>query len=202
MWVVFALATLAGVYLVFEAGWPVIVIGVAGILCAMAYTGGPFALGYHGLGDVATFLFFGPVAVIGAYYVQSETFEIEPTIASISMGAVVTAILVVNNLRDIETDRRAGKRTLGVVMGDRPTRVWYAALLVVAFVVAVGVPAFAYEPAWSWIALAPAPLAFVLARRVLGSTSGRALNPILKRTAQLALLMAIAFAIAVGLSRV
>lgn len=201
MWLTFALAAIAGVYLTVEAGWPVLVIGIAGILCAMAYTGGPWALGYHGLGDAATFLFFGPIAVSGTYFVQADDLTGMVLLASAGIGFAVTAILVVNNLRDLETDRRAGKRTLGVLMGDRATRLWYVVLVVAAFAMCVAV-VVRYEAAWAVLLLLPVPLAVRLSRVVLGGTRGRALNPALKQSAQLALVLSVAFSLAVALSRV
>lgn len=201
MWLSFGLATVAGVYLVAVAGWPVVLIGVAAILCAMAYTGGPWALGYHGLGDAATFLFFGPAAVIGAYFVQAGEVTAASVWTSVAVGCVITALLVVNNIRDLETDRAAGKRTFAVFIGPAASRVWYTALVAAAAGIAVAVTVTAYEARWAWVLALPLPLAFRLVQSVLGGLSGRALNPVLKRTAQLSLLLSVAFALAVSLSR-
>lgn len=129
-------ALLVGVYLVSVAGMPVVWIGVASLVCAVAYTGGPFPLAYHGLGDLFVFVFFGLVAVAGTVYVQTLAFSWEALWAGAGVGAVSTAILVVNNLRDIGTDRRAGKRTLAVRLGVIGTRVEYTLL----WALAVGVP--------------------------------------------------------------
>ena len=117
MAVAFGIATLAGIYLTLIAGWPVVIIGIASMLAALAYTGGPWPFGYRALGELFTFLFFGVVAVVGTYYVETNRVSLEVLAASLPVGLTVTAILVVNNVRDIETDRAAGKRTLAVVLG-------------------------------------------------------------------------------------
>ncbi|MCA1554975.1 MAG: 1,4-dihydroxy-2-naphthoate polyprenyltransferase, partial [Chloroflexi bacterium] len=123
MGVIFALAALVGLYLVAAAGWQLLVLGALAILSALAYTGGPFPLGYHGLGDLFVFIFFGLVGVMGTYYIQTGEFDLVALMAAIAVGLLVTNILVVNNLRDIETDRAAGKRTLAVRLGERATRI-------------------------------------------------------------------------------
>ncbi len=200
MWVVFGLATIAGVYLAYAGGWPIIIAGVACIAGALVYTGGPWPIGYHGLGDVFTFGFFGLVAVPGTVYVQAQTIPDFTWVAAIPVGATVTAILVVNNLRDIATDRRAGKRTLGVIMGDRLTRYWYGTLVTVAFVVALG--AWPLGP-MGWTALlvlgALVPL-MKAARPVFDGTNGRALNAALKATANFNLVFGLLFAVAIATS--
>jgi 1,4-dihydroxy-2-naphthoate octaprenyltransferase len=108
----FGLAALIGLYLVWVGGWPILVVGLLSILSGIAYTGGPWPLGYHGLGDLFVFVFFGVVAVTGSAYLQTGQLEPFALLASVPVGMLVTAILVVNNLRDVETDRAAGKRTL------------------------------------------------------------------------------------------
>ncbi|HST68672.1 MAG TPA: 1,4-dihydroxy-2-naphthoate polyprenyltransferase, partial [Solirubrobacterales bacterium] len=131
-WAAFAIATLAGIYLAVEVGPEIIVIGVASIVAGILYTGGPRPYGYEGLGEVFVFVFFGLVAVNGSYYVQLEELDWLPFWLSVSVGFLSTAILVVNNVRDIDTDRRAGKRTLAVRLGRERTRRMYAAMLVLA----------------------------------------------------------------------
>ena len=130
---VFGLAALIGVYLILVGGWPILLVGVAAIAAAVAYTGGPKPFGYMGLGDIAVFVFFGLVAVVGTYYVQALTITPASIIASLPMGALITAILVVNNLRDIDTDRQAGKHTLAVRFGRRGARLEYTLLLAAAY---------------------------------------------------------------------
>src|SRR4051794_40886864 len=127
---VFAVATLIGLYLTLVGGWPILVVGVLSIISAVAYTGGPWPLGYHGLGEVFVFLFFGVLAVAGTYYLQTGTITALALATSVPVGLLCTAILVVNNIRDIETDRRAGKRTLAVRLGRHGTRVLFTACLV------------------------------------------------------------------------
>jgi 1,4-dihydroxy-2-naphthoate octaprenyltransferase len=122
MWVTFGLAALLGLYLAWVGGWPIILIGVASIAAAILYTGGPFPFGYYGLGDLFVFIFFGLVAVCGTYYIQVAALTPLAIWSSIPMGLLITAILVVNNLRDIDTDRQAGKRTLAVRLGTEGAR--------------------------------------------------------------------------------
>jgi 1,4-dihydroxy-2-naphthoate octaprenyltransferase len=182
--VCFALATACGVYLVARAGWPVVAIGVASILAALAYTGGPYPLGYHGLGDVFVVIFFGGVAVAGTAFVQLGRLPTWALLAAVPVGALATAILVVNNLRDRDTDRAAGKRTLIVRFGPRFAHVEYALLLVAAFAVPAALAAS--RGAWLLLPFAAAPLA--LRRLVeLGTRDGKALNPTLIATARLLL---------------
>ncbi len=132
MWLTFAMAILVGLYLVFRGGWPIVVVGLLSIAAGIAYTGGPFPLGYHGLGDVFVFLFFGLVAVVGTYYVQAQAISPLSVWSAIPIGLLATAILVVNNLRDIETDARAGKKTLAVRAGRGAARLQYGLLLLAA----------------------------------------------------------------------
>ncbi len=135
MWIAFGLASLAGLYLIIQAGWPVLLIGLASILAGIAYTGGPFPFGYHGLGDFFVFVFFGPVAVVGTYFVQSGAASPAAVWSSLPIGSLATAILVVNNLRDIETDAIAGKHTLAVRLGRSGTRLEYLLLGVISYLV-------------------------------------------------------------------
>jgi 1,4-dihydroxy-2-naphthoate octaprenyltransferase len=187
MGVVIALTVLVGLYLISVGGWPILAVGVAAIVAALAYTGGPFPFGYYGLGDFFVFLFFGIVAVCGTYFVQALTVTPAVLIASLAIGALVTAILVVNNYRDIETDRKANKRTLAVMLGRQGARIEYYLLLIVAF----AVPPllwllFGYSPAvlLAWLTV---PSAVDLARTIAVATDGPTLNKTLGRTAQLGL---------------
>lgn len=199
MWVVFALALLTGAYLTYEAGPAIVVIGLLSIASALAYTGGPYPLGYHGLGDVFVFVFFGLVAVCGSSYVHARVIpELAPW-AALPMGALSTAILVVNNVRDRETDVRAGKRTLAVRFGRRGALAEYIAL----FVLAYGTPLYLFATrSLAPMVLLPwvtAPLALRLVRGVVRE-HGRALNPLLVGTAKLLFLFGLLFALGIALA--
>ncbi|MDP2481559.1 MAG: 1,4-dihydroxy-2-naphthoate polyprenyltransferase [Candidatus Palauibacterales bacterium] len=148
----FGLALLPGLYLAWVAGWPVVAVGLASIAAGMAYTGGPWPLAYHGLGEPFVFVFFGLVAVSVTEYVQTLTFDPSSLVAGCGVGALTTAILVVNNLRDIPTDRLADKHTLAVRLGEEGSRREYALFLLVALAAPVaGVALFGW-PAWSLLA--------------------------------------------------
>ena len=181
---VLAAAMAVGVYLVWVGGWPVVWIGLASVACAVLYTGGPFPLAYNGLGDVFVFVFFGLVAVGGTYYVQALTWPVDALLAGVGLGGLNTAILVVNNLRDLETDRAVGKHTLAVRLGLRGTRAEYVAMLLAAVAVpVVGVLRLSW-PATALAALAAIPLAVAPTRTVLDFSHPRELLPVLGATAR------------------
>jgi 1,4-dihydroxy-2-naphthoate polyprenyltransferase len=193
--ITFGLAMLIGVYLITVGGWPILVIGLLSILFGLAYTGGPFPLAYNGLGDVFVFIFFGLVAVAGSSYLQSGSLDGLALVAAIPIGLLIAAILVINNLRDIHTDARAGKHTLAVIIGEQATRWQYALFLVGAW----AVPPILWLGGWTspWVMLSwiSVPLGVVLVRLVLRGLSGRPLNMMLKRTGQLVLLFGLPFAL-------
>lgn len=200
MVVVFGLATVVGLYLIWVGGWPVLAIGAASILAALAYTGGPAPFGYYGLGDLFVFIFFGLVAVCGTYYVQTLTLTRDVLLAAAPVGFLITAILVVNNLRDIDTDRRARKRTLAVLIGRNATQLEYRALLGLAYLLPIllwwlrgGWP----WPLLSWLTL---PLDLQLVRTLRQASTGAVYNQTLAGTARLSLLFSILFAIGLALS--
>jgi 1,4-dihydroxy-2-naphthoate octaprenyltransferase len=193
--VTFALAALIGLYLVTVGGWPILALGVASLLSAIAYTGGPFPIGYHGLGDLFVFLFFGLGAVCGTYYVQALGLTPKAVVAAISVGAITTAILVVNNLRDIETDRRVGKRTLAVMIGPRATRMEYLLLLAVAYAVPFLLWSGGPSTIWALLPWLTLPLAVRLTRTLFVTTEGPPLNKALAGTANLDLAFSVLFAI-------
>ena len=194
MWLAFGAATLVGVYLIYVAGWPVLALGVASIAAAYLYTGGPRPYGYLGFGDLAVFLFFGPGAVAGTYYVQAVSLSWLAVMASIPIGALATAILVVNNLRDIETDARAGKRTLAVRIGDGPTRAYFFLLLVVAYGVPTLLWGLGMRDAWVLLPWLSLPLALRLAAR-MRHERGLSLNGCLFHTARLEVVFGLLFAL-------
>lgn len=188
MWGALAAAAVPGAYLIHVGGWPILALGVAAMLAAVTYTGGPWPYGYRGLGDPAVFVFFGLVAVSGTFYVQAGRWSLESLWLGAGPGALATAILVVNNLRDIDTDARAGKRTLAVMLGRRGTRGEYAGLCLLATLVPVaGVWGLGWPPT-TLLALASLGLLAGPARTVLGGAAGQedadVLDPALVGTAR------------------
>ena len=171
MWSSFGLAALAGLYLIYVGGWPILVLGFLSILAAIAYTAGPLPLGYHGLGDLAVFIFFGLIAVVGTYYVQAHHVTAVAFVVALPMGALITAILVVNNIRDADTDRKAGKRTLAVLLGRRGARVEFLLLILIAYATPLVLWRGYGMQAWVLLPFATIPLALRLLRAVAGSAS-------------------------------
>ncbi len=187
MVVVFGLAALVGLYLITVGGWPILALGASAIVAALLYSGGPLPYGYYGLGEFFVFLFFGVAAVAGTYYVQALTVTAQVWLASVPVGALITAVLVVNNVRDRATDAQANKRTLAVLLGDQGARVEYVALLVVAYAAAI---VLALDSLWLLLPFASLPLALRLLRDVR-TQRGRALNQTLAGTARLSLIFSI-----------
>jgi 1,4-dihydroxy-2-naphthoate polyprenyltransferase len=184
-WVAFGVAVAAGVYLTALAGPLILAVGAVSILAGVLYTGGPRPYGYEGLGEAFVFLFFGLVAVNGSYFVQVERLDWLPFALSLPVGFLATAILVVNNVRDVDTDRRAGKRTLAVRLGRDRARTLYAGLVLAAYLaLPIGLVA-ADGPAWALIALVSLPLAARPLRAVRTRTDGPALNAALAGTGAL-----------------
>lgn len=190
---VIGVAGVVGLWLTTIGGPVLLLVGILAVVAALAYTGGPWAYGYRGLGEVFVFVFFGLVAVVGTAYLQAGRVETLFWVAAVPVGALTTAILVVNNLRDIPTDTAAGKRTLAVMLGVQRTRLEYAALLFAAFVVPVvlvaagrGLPVL--------LPLLALPLASPLLRTVRTFSEPRQLNLVLKGTARLALVHGVLFA--------
>lgn len=191
MVVVFGLAALDGIYLIFVGGWPILVLGVAAILAALGYTGGPLPYGYYGLGEVFVFLFFGFAAVVGTYYVQALAVTAQVWLAAAPVGALITGVLVVNNYRDRATDAQAKKRTLAVLLGERGARIEYIALIVLAYAIAV---ILAFDSLWLLLPFVSVPLAWQLVRAVRTQT-GSVLNQTLAGTARLGLIYSILLSI-------
>jgi len=216
--VAFLLAVLIGGYLVWVGGLPIVVIGVASVASGIAYTAGPYPLGYHGLGDPFVFVFFGPVAVAGSYYVQAVaqleavasatavaghsvimgvppgTLPAAAVLAGVPMGALATNILVINNIRDRDTDMAAGKRTLAVRLGYRASRIQFVGLLGLAYLspVVLWAGRFGYSVLLGLLSL---PYAVLLTRTVLARTDGDALNPALEQMGRLLALFAVLFTV-------
>lgn len=188
----FGVAGVVGAALAFAVGPELFVVGVASILAGWFYTGGSNPYGYLGLGEVFVFVFFGLVATVGSAYVQPTGWSWVALLAAVPIGALATALLVANNLRDIPTDEATGKRTLAVRLGDRWTRVLFTALLVLPFVLLV--PIALVRP-WVLLALAAVPLAFLALRPVRSGAAGRALIPVLERTGRTQLLYGLLLAV-------
>jgi 1,4-dihydroxy-2-naphthoate octaprenyltransferase len=190
-WVAFLIAALAGIYLVVEAGWELLLIGAASIVAGVLYTGGPRPYGYVGLGEVFVFLFFGVVAVTGSYFVQTSEFSWKAVILSVPVGLLACAVLMVNNTRDMDTDRRAGKNTLAVRLGRERMRTVFALTLYVSFALVPVIWLVTGLTAWINLALLGLPLVPPLARTVRERTDGAALNRALGDTARLELVFCV-----------
>ena len=182
-----------GLYLVWRGGWPIAVLGMLAILSALAYTGGPAPLGYLGLGDLFVFVFFGLIAVTGTAFVQTRAVTPLAIAAAVPMGCLATAILVVNNLRDVATDRAAGKRTVAVRLGPGGTRVEYAVFVTAAYLSLPLAWSLGWLAGWWWLPWLSLPVAVPVTAGVL-RTTGAALNPLLAATARLELLFGLLLA--------
>jgi 1,4-dihydroxy-2-naphthoate octaprenyltransferase len=184
-YVAFAVAVAAGAYLAYVAGPEMLAVGVVSIAAGVLYTGGPRPYGYAGLGEVFVFLFFGLVAVTGSYYVQTEDLTAESLALAVPVGLLAAAILVVNNVRDIDTDRRAGKRTLAVKLGRAGARRLFAAMLAISYAVPVAIAAAGGLSWWALLPLASLPLVPPLWKTVSTRTDGPSLNGALAGTGRL-----------------
>ncbi len=200
-YVSFGVAVLAGVYLVAVAGWQLLLVGGASILAGVLYTGGPRPYGYEGLGEVFVFLFFGIVAVAGSYFVQVRHLSWEAFALAVPVGLLAAAILVVNNIRDIETDRRAGKRTLAVRLGRHRARTMFAVIVYLAYALAPVTWIFGPLRPWlllSWLTL---PLGAQVVRTVRNHLDGPSLNTALAQTGMLQLAFCMLLSAGLLLSR-
>ncbi|HTA05551.1 MAG TPA: 1,4-dihydroxy-2-naphthoate octaprenyltransferase, partial [Solirubrobacteraceae bacterium] len=187
-------AVAAGVYLVIVAGWELLVVGAASILAGVLYTGGPRPYGYEGLGELFVFLFFGIVAVSGSYFVQVQQLPWQAFACAVPVGLLASAILVVNNVRDLETDRRAGKRTLAVRLGRERTRVLYSSMVIGAFITAPLPWAFGSMTAWLFLCWLAIPLAAGVIKVVRTRVDGPALNGALAKTGATQLVFCLLYA--------
>ncbi|MFH1688408.1 MAG: 1,4-dihydroxy-2-naphthoate polyprenyltransferase [bacterium] len=190
----FGLATVAGAYLVYVAGWPILVIGLLSLMLGWLYTAGPYPLGYHGLGEIFVLVFFGPVAVAGTYYVQAQTFAWTTVVAGLAPGLMSVGILAVNNLRDADGDALAGKRTLAVRFGKSFAKLEYIVSVIVAAMVPLSLSLWLEDHYWAnltWLV----PLAAIPIFRLVMTRQGRILNRALAATGMLLLLYTLLFAI-------
>ena len=190
-------SAIPGLYLASVGGWPVILIGLLSFAAALAYSGGPYPLASHGLGDLFVFIFFGLVAVCGTYYVQALRLTPIVWLMGAIQGLLITAILVVNNLRDIQTDRRSGKQTLAVRIGERGSRIEYLLLLTIAYAIPIILWLNGRSPVWVILPLLSLPQAMSLNRRIWKSAGGPELNQVLASTAKLALVYSLLLSIGI-----
>ena len=200
-YVSFGIAVLAGIYLVAVAGWVLLLVGAASILAGVLYTGGPRPYGYEGLGELFVFLFFGIVAVVGSFFVQIEHLHWEAFALAVPVGLLASAILVVNNFRDIDTDRRAGKRTLAVRIGRRRTRDLYATMVYGAYLLCPVTWLFGPLRPWVLLPWLTIPLAAPIIRIVRNRTDGPSLNQALAQTGMLQLAFCMLLSAGLLLSR-
>jgi 1,4-dihydroxy-2-naphthoate octaprenyltransferase len=201
MWVVFGLAALLGIYLIAVAGWPVALIGAAAIAAAIAYTGGPYPLGYNGLGEIFVFIFFGLVAECGTIFVEAG--ELNPLAwwSAIPVGLLVVNILVVNNLRDIETDRAAGKKTLTVKFGVEGAWAEYMVCLVIAYAIPLVMVLLGKGPVWLLLAWLSLPAVQPLVRSVFHD-KGSLLNNTLAGSGRLVLVYSLFYSAGLIIARI
>ena len=192
MWLIFALAIGVGFYLAYVGGWPIVVIGLASILAGIAYTGGPYPLGYHGWGDVFVFIFFGLIAVPGTYYLQNGSFTNTALGLGAALGMLSTAILVVNNIRDMETDIVTGKKTLAVRLGKSFSQIEFSILVTIPFITPLCMWWNTKDNMSLLITLFALPIAVHLIFQLI-SKSGRELNKVLAGTARFLFIFTILF---------
>jgi len=194
-WVAFGVAAAAGVYLIAIAGWVIVIVGVASILATLGYVGGPRPYGYRGLGELFVFVFFGLVATVVSRYVYDRAAPLDVWLLAIPMGFLVTAILVANNIRDIDTDRTAGKRTLAVLIGRDRTRTLFDVLVWGSFLLVGLFGIIGWTPPWTTLAVVTIPLAVPMTVTIHREVSGPPLIAVLKGVARLDLVFGVLVAI-------
>ncbi len=192
----FGIAALAGIYISARSSWLLLIVGALALVAAWTYTGGPKPYGYMALGEVSVFIFFGVVATVGTYFIHVDSVSREVILVSFAMGAIACAILVLNNLRDLEKDAAANKRTLAVVMGDKSTRDLYKWLMFFALIIAVALSFFSFYYLLGLIAL---PLIAKSVRAVSNGASGPALIQLLANTGRIQIIYAVALSLAAWL---
>ena len=190
---VFAAAVIIGIFLVLRGGWPIVLIGIVSVICGILYTGGPYPLAYLGLGEVFVVIFFGPVATLGTYYVQALEFSKEVFIAGLAPGLISTALIAVNNLRDIPTDIKARKRTLAVRFGYRFARIEYTLCILGGLFIPLFLVVMLKDHWFSLIASFAVIPAFFPIRDVVSGISGEMLNDTLAKTGKVLLIFSILF---------
>ena len=192
-------AVAVGLYLTAVAGWPIFAAGIACIAASLAYSGGPYPLASHGLGDLFVFIFFGLVAVCGTYYVQALTVTVQVLWISVPIGLLITAIIVVNNLRDIPTDQKSGKNTLAVILGERGSKLEYLLLVIGAYIMPAVFFVSGGFSAWVLLPLLSIPLSI---RNIIAvyNNKGPSLNQVLAKTAALSLVFSLLLAAGLALA--
>jgi 1,4-dihydroxy-2-naphthoate octaprenyltransferase len=198
MMVCLFLAAMVFFYLALVGGWPIVLIGIASVLAALAYSGGPYPLASHGLGEIFVFIFFGLVAVGGTYLVQAGELTWMVLLAAVPPGLLITAIMVVNNLRDIDTDSKAGKKTLAVILGRGRTIALYKLLLILSYLVPLAMVSAGIATILILLPMLTLPLAWLTTKRI-SSEKGASLNDLLALTAKLSLLYSLLFAVGLAL---
>lgn len=197
--VMFGIAALCGIYIAAITSWGVLVVGVAALIATVTYTGGPSPYGYRGMGEVSVFVFFGLVATVGSRYAHDGTLPAEAWLLAVPVGFTASAILVANNIRDIDTDSMVGKRTMAVILGRRRARMLYMALVGGAFGLVAVCALLGLVPTWTALALLAAPLSVPLIRTTRTDSGGPALIRVLEGTARLHLLVGIGLAVGAAL---
>lgn len=192
----FALSFLLGIYLIYLAGWFILLIGVLSIIAGIIYTAGPFPLAYNALGDVASFIFFGFIGTIGTYYVQAKEITAFVFWSSVPVGALITNILVVNNYRDKDEDKQNGKKTLAVIFGDKFARIQYLIFMIVSYSILIVVYFTFKKSIWVFLPLLSLPISIKLIKMIF-SLKGKELNKTLELTAKLSALYGLLFAIGI-----
>ena len=187
----FGLAFLIGLYLVWRGGWPILAIGLTSLVAGYAYTGGPRPIAYSASGEFFVFLFFGLVAVLGSYYLQTLSLSLPALAGASAVGLLAAAVLLVNNYRDLQSDRKAGKLTLAHYLGSRGSQVFYGILVLAPFLLPLALRLDA-----AWLVQLALPLALLLLVRFIRETPGPAFNRILARTAMLQLLYGVLLTVA------
>jgi 1,4-dihydroxy-2-naphthoate octaprenyltransferase len=196
IFIVFLITFLLGLYLVYSAGWIILIIGVVSIIAGLAYTAGPYPLAYNGLGDLFVFIFFGIIGTMGTYYLHHQEFTVLSLFISLPVGALITNILVVNNFRDIEEDRQADKKTLAVIFGNTFSKFEFILLLLISFVVPI-ILFFAYNFSfWIFLPYSSLPIAVILIK-MLNEYRGTELNKTLELTAKFSALFGLLFSIGI-----
>jgi len=192
-YITMAMAFLTGLYLVWLAGWVILVIGLLSLLFGILYTGGPFPLGYNGLGDVFVFIFFGFAAVMGTYYVNALSWSADSFIASVPVGALSVNILVANNLRDVEQDKIVNKKTLGVLFGESVLKWEYTLMILLSYFVLLYLNMYQNYNLYIYIPLLTLPLTFILLREIWFHRDKSTLNKTLEKTARFMVVYGVLF---------